>query len=62
MFYNYIIDKGCLKKFIVFVYCCYGFVCCLQLVDELKELGFCFVIKVGVFISVDDLIIFLEKK
>ncbi len=55
MFYNYIVDKGRLKKLISWAYENYGSARCSQVADELKGLGFRFATKAGVSISVDDL-------
>lgn len=54
-FYNYIIDKGRLKKLIAWTYRNYGSARCAQVADELKGLGFRYATKAGVSISVDDL-------
>ena len=55
MFYNYIVDKGRLKKLISWAYENYGSARCSQVADELKGLGFRFATKAWVSISVDDL-------
>ncbi|ACK69198.1 DNA-directed RNA polymerase, beta'' subunit [Gloeothece citriformis PCC 7424] len=55
MFYNYIVDKGRLKKLIARVFREQGSARCAQVADELKNLGFRFATKAGVSISVDDL-------
>nr|WP_013325241.1 DNA-directed RNA polymerase subunit beta' [Gloeothece verrucosa]ADN17203.1 DNA-directed RNA polymerase, beta'' subunit [Gloeothece verrucosa PCC 7822] len=55
MFYNYIVDKGRLKKLIARIFREQGSARCAQLADELKNLGFRFATKAGVSISVEDL-------
>lgn len=56
-FYNYIVDKGRLKKLIAWAYRNYGSARSSQMADNLKDLGFRFATKAGVSISIDDLTI-----
>jgi DNA-directed RNA polymerase subunit beta' len=62
MFYNYIVDKGRLKKLIAWTYRNYGSARCAQMADSLKDLGFRFATQAGVSISVDDLTVPPAKK
>ena len=62
MFYNYIADKGRLKKLIAWAYRHYGSARCAQVADHLKDLGFRYATKAGVSISVDDLTIPPSKR
>ncbi|HAC64996.1 MAG TPA: DNA-directed RNA polymerase subunit beta'' [Cyanothece sp. UBA12306] len=56
-FYNYIVDKGRLKKLIAWAYRNYGSARSSQMADNLKDLGFRYATKAGVSISIDDLTI-----
>ncbi len=56
-FYNYIVDKGHLKKLIAWAYRNYGSARASQVADELKDLGFRYATKAGVSISIEDLTI-----
>lgn len=62
MFYNYIVDKGRLKKLIARVFREQGSARCADIADELKNLGFRFATKAGVSISVEDLTVPPAKK
>lgn len=62
MFYNYIVDKGRLKKLIAQVYRTHGSARSAAVADCLKDLGFRFATKAGVSISVDDLTVPPAKK
>lgn len=54
-FYNYIVDKGRLKKLMASAFTEYGSAHSATVADSLKELGFRYATVAGVSISVDDL-------
>lgn len=54
-FYNYIVDKGRLKKLMTLSFTKYGSARSATMADSLKELGFRYATVAGVSISVDDL-------
>jgi DNA-directed RNA polymerase subunit beta' len=55
VFNNRMVDKGQLKKLIVWSFRHYGTARTAQMADKLKELGFRFATRAGVSISIDDL-------
>lgn len=54
-FYNCVIDKNYLKRLIVWAFRNYGIARAANMVDNLKNLGFCYATKAGISLSLEDL-------
>lgn len=60
-FYNRLIDKSEMKKLISWVFQTYGSKVCVQLLEEIKQLGFSYATLAGLSLGIDDLRIPTKK-